>query len=429
MTTASSDGEHKNCSCGTDRRTFIQTGALATGALAFSRPAAAARATPLPVASKKVTVVLFQRGGADALTLIAPTGDANYAVRRPTLAVAAPGQPGSVVGLYMDPVFSMHPSLPRLHAAYQAPGSTVGLVHACGYLPYDRSHFESQDMFETGSLDNSLPDGWVNRHLMATQSAQDAPVRALALRGSLPRSLQGPYPTYAVSSTASLVFQGRLPDVRPTIEGIVDTTPSFAMSAQRQLAYNSAISTFDLIDLFSVLHPTTYVPANGAVYPNTSLGRALKETAELIKARLGVEFIAVDQNGWDHHSALLANVATYATEFDNSIGAFFTDLGVRAADVCVVVMTEFGREFTENGSAGTDHGVGGVMMVIGGQTRGGQVHGIWPGLANSQLQDGRFLAPRNDYRNVLLEVLQRHMGGTATDAVFPRHRYAPIGLF
>jgi uncharacterized protein (DUF1501 family) len=189
------------------------------------------------------------------------------------------------------------------------------------------------------------------------------------------------------------------------------------------------MSSFDLIDHFAGLDPANYVPANGAVYPTTSLGRSLREAAELIKAGLGVEFIAVDQGGWDHHSALLTRIPTYATDLDQAITALFTDLGALGDHVVVVTMSEFGREVRENGSGGTDHGVGGAMIVAGGGVSGGQVHGSWPGLAANALADGRFLAPSNDFRDVLLEILERHMGGTAQYDVFPGHGYAPLGIF
>lgn len=410
---------------GLDRRSFLQTGAL-LGAGALAGPLRAAAAAP-PLARRPVTVVLFQRGGADQLCLFAPTGDSNYAALRPTTAVAAPGGPGSVVGLYMDPTFSMHPSLLGLHAAYTAPQSRVAVVHATGHVPYDRSHFTSQDLMETGTADGSRTDGWINRHLQATATANDAPVRALALLGSRPRSLAGAYPCYAVASTADLAFKARLPDMRQTLQLIVENTPIAAMSAPHQLAYRSSINAFDLIDHFAGLSPSTYVPAGGAVYPNSSLGRSLRQAAELIKADLGVEFIAVDQGGWDHHSSLLTRVATYATDLDAAVSAFLTDLGPRA-NVVLVTMSEFGREVRENGSFGTDHGVGGAMLLAGGSVRGGQVHGVWPGLAPSALRDGRFLAPANDFRDVLTELLEHHMGGTDANVVFPGHAFTPIGV-
>lgn len=426
---SASDRDRGDRSSGTDRRTFLKASAVATGAAAFAaRPLPARGGRPAGRLSNKVTVVLFQRGGSDALSLYAPTGDPYYAGLRPTVAVPPPGSSAPGEGLPMDATFAMNPAMPGLHAAYTAPGSRVAVVHAVGYLPYDRSHFESQDLFEMGAAGPGVTSGWINRHLLATSTPQDAPVRGLALRGSLPRSMVGTYPCYAVASTTDLAFQGTQPDVRGFLELIVDHTPTAAMPPAKQLAYFSAMSSLDLIDHFAVLDPAHYVPANGAVYPTTTLGRVLREAAEVIKADLGVEFIAVDQGGWDHHSSLLSRIATYGADFDAAVTAFLTDLGTVADDVVLVSMSEFGREVRENGSAGTDHGAGGAMLVAGGTVQGGQVHGIWPGLAPAALQDGRYLAPRNDFRDVLLEILQDHMGGTNAAAVFPGHSYTQLGV-
>ena len=100
------------------------------------------------------------------------------------------------------------------------------------------------------------------------------------------------------------------------------------------------------------------------------------------------------------------------------------------SEVVIIVMSEFGRTVAVNGSQGTDHGVGGAMMVIGGAAQGGQVHGIWPGLAPSALVgNARYLAPSNDFRDVILEVLQSHVGGTDAAAVFPGHTPGTLGIF
>ncbi|MEO6593323.1 MAG: DUF1501 domain-containing protein [Planctomycetota bacterium] len=414
---------------GHDRRTFLTSSVLATGAFALGGPlgARAPVAAGRPGTATKVTVVLFQRGGADNLNLYAPTGDANYALLRPTIGITPPGQIGTVVGLPMNATFSMNPALAGVHAAYTAPASSAGIVHAVGYQRYNRSHFESQDLYETALQAGAAAEGWINRHLQVTAAPGDAPVRGLALTGALPRSMYGTFPCFAVGSTADLAFLG-LPDSRLFLEAITDSTPTGGMLPQQQLAYQSGADAFDLIDLFASLHPTTYVPANGAVYPAGALGKALREVAEAIKADLGVEIFAVDHNGWDHHAGLVARIGTLATELNQAITAFFTDLGAASSDVALVTMSEFGREVQENGSAGTDHGVGGAMLVMGGPTNGGQVHGVWPGLANAALEAGRFLAPSNDFRDVLREVLDVHMGGTDPGIVFPSHTYTPIGV-
>jgi uncharacterized protein (DUF1501 family) len=409
------------------RRAFLQTTALASAA-AMAVPAnAMAPARVSRGANGKVTVVLFQRGGADFLNLYAPTADPNYAVLRPTVGIAPPGSTTGVVGLPLDATFAMHPAMSGVHAAFTAANSTTALVHAVGYQPYNRSHFVSQDLYETALQANTTGDGWINRHLQVTSSPTSAPVRALALRGSLPRAMAGAYPCYAVASTQELVFGGAA-DTRLYLETIVGSTPTLGMAAPQQLAYQSAQATFGLLDLFAALDPLNYVPANGAAYPAGNLGKALREIAELIKADLGIEFYALDHGGWDHHHNLVASIAPLATELSAAITAFFTDLGTLAADVVLVTMSEFGREVRQNGSSGTDHGVGGAMLVRGGAVVGGQVHGAWPGLANGALQDGRFLAPANDYRDVLREILVQHMGGTDPNVVFPGRLYQPIGV-
>ncbi len=425
---------HEDLDCcgqspGSDRRTFLKSGALATGAFALGGPLAArARLSSGRAGTAgRVTVVLFQRGGADHLNLYAPTGDPNYALLRPTIGIVAPGQPGAVVGLLMNATFSMHPALAGVHARYTAPGSTFGIVHAVGYQPYNRSHFESQDLYETTLQAGFAAEGWINRHLQATAAPGDAPVRGLALTGALPRSMVGAYPCFAVGSTKDLAFLG-LPDSRLFLEAITDSTPTAGMPAPQQLAYQSGIDSFDLIDLFAGLDPVNYVPANGAVYPTGALGASLREVAEVIKQNLGVEFFAVDQGGWDHLAGLVARIATYATDLNQAVTAFFTDLGAAGVDVVLVTMSEFGREAGENGSGGADHGVGGAMLVAGGAVHGGQVHGVWPGLATAALESGRFLAPSNDFRDVLREILDQHMGGTDPALVFPNHTFTPIGV-
>jgi uncharacterized protein (DUF1501 family) len=304
----------------------------------------------------------------------------------------------------------------------------MGVVHALGHLPYHRSHFESQDLFETGYFGGLFPDGWINRHLRATDTPTAPPVRGLAIRSSLPRSMDGPYPCFAVASVADLQFTAAQPDVRTTLESIVSTTATSGMSPARQGLYSGMVSSFDLIDHFAGVNPATYVPQNGASYPSTSIGNGLRQIAQVIRADLGVEVFQVDQTGWDHHTGLVASVPIYAGALDAAVSAFVQDLGALMDDVVVLVMTEFGREVRQNGSAGSDHGAGGAMLVIGGSVNGGQVHGAWPGLATSALAEGRFLQPLNDFRRVILEVLVDHMGGTDPQIVFPNFSYVPLGV-
>lgn len=411
---------------GSTRRAILQAGVVATGALAMPKSLAARARTARPGNPTKVTVVLFQRGGADHLNLYAPTGDSNYANLRPTVGVGAPGSGATVEGLAMNPTFSMHPAMPGTHAAFVAPGSRCGIVHAVGYAPPDLSHFESQSIYET-TLSGVGAGGWINRHLQATSTAQDAPVRALAIRSALPESMWGPYPCYAVARTNDLVYTGPS-DARAVLAKLSQGDQAVAQLPAQQAAYQSQRDTFALLDLFGGLDPENYVPANGAAYPESGLGSSLRQVAEVIKAGLGVEFFAVDQGGWDHHSDIVNRIAMNASDLDASITAFFDDLGLLADDVLLVTMSEFGRTAHENGSAGTDHGMGGAMLLRGGSVNGGVVHGNWPTVAPAALVSGNYLDPVNDFRDVLREVLDVHMGGTDPALVFPGWVNQPVGV-
>ncbi len=129
-----------------------------------------------------------------------------------------------------------------------------------------------------------------------------------------------------------------------------------------------------------------------------------------------------DIGGWDHHSNENGQLTNQLRQFGSSLAAFTQDLGDRMEDVVLVTMSEFGRTAAENGNAGTDHGHGNVMMVLGGGVRGGRLYGEWPGLEPEQLFERRDLAVTTDFRDVLGELVSGHLG-QKVDQVFPG--YAP----
>lgn len=164
---------------------------------------------------------------------------------------------------------------------------------------------------------------------------------------------------------------------------------------------------------------------NGAMYPMGSFGRQLKQAASLIKARAGLKVVTLNMGGWDTHSNQgggdpSARMSLLLREFSEGVQAFFTDLGVAATRVLMLTTTEFGRTAAENGSKGTDHGNASTWMAIGPNVRGGiHLKGRWPGLASSQLVDGRALAYDVDFRSVYSNVLSRFLGATNLSAVLP----------
>jgi uncharacterized protein (DUF1501 family) len=180
--------------------------------------------------------------------------------------------------------------------------------------------------------------------------------------------------------------------------------------------------TFEAVKMLKAADPARYTPAPGANYPRGRFGDSLRQVAQLLKADLGVEVAFADIGGWDHHvneGNTQGQLANLLREFSQSIAAFWIDLGDLGEDTILVSMSEFGRTARQNGTGGTDHGHANVMFVVGGPVRGGKVYGRWPGLEQSQLWEGRDLALTTDFRQVLGEMVYRHLGNRDLAQVFP----------
>ena len=174
--------------------------------------------------------------------------------------------------------------------------------------------------------------------------------------------------------------------------------------------------------------------AAGADYPRGRFGQALQQIAQLIKSDVGLEMAFADIGGWDHHvnelgpcpsEGVLANLLR---EYGQALSAFWKDMGDRMNDVVVVSMSEFGRTARENGNRGTDHGHANSMFAMGGGVKCGKVYGKWPGLEKEQLDEGRDLALTTDFRDVLGELVSRHLGNPSLRSVFPGYDPKVLGL-
>jgi uncharacterized protein (DUF1501 family) len=185
--------------------------------------------------------------------------------------------------------------------------------------------------------------------------------------------------------------------------------------------------TFDAVRTLQTIGREPYVAATGVRYPAGKLGRSLQQIARMIKADVGLEVAFADMGGWDTHVNEVAArptagpLANLLSEFGQTVAAFYRDLGDRVEDTVIVTMSEFGRTARENGNRGTDHGHANVMFVLGGSVRGGKIHGDWPGLAREQLYEGRDLALTTDFRDVLSELVAKHLGVPDVAKVFPGH--------
>ncbi len=192
--------------------------------------------------------------------------------------------------------------------------------------------------------------------------------------------------------------------------------------------------TFEAVSILQSVQKRPYEPSAGAQYPAGRFGASLKQIAQLIKADVGVEMAFADIGGWDHHvnelgqRASEGQLANLLREYGQALAAFWTDMGDRMADVALVTMSEFGRTAHENGNRGTDHGHANCMFVMGGAVKGGKVYGQWPGLEKEQLYEGRDLALTTDFRDVLGELVAKHMGNGSLAGVFPGYNPKFLGL-
>jgi uncharacterized protein (DUF1501 family) len=397
------------------RRIFMKNGGLALVSLGFAPAFLARTVAAAGNPRRRVLVTIFQRGAVDGLNMVVPFGERDYYAARPSIAIARPGSsPQAAIDL--DGFFGLHPRLAPLKSLYDA--RQLAIVHACGSPDGTRSHFDAQDYMESATPGvKSTPDGWLNRYLHAREHQAATPFRAVALAPQLPRSLQGLAPALAIGQIGQFgIRAGQATDmVQASFEA------EYAAAAQSVL-HQTGREAFDAVRMLKSADPRRYQPENGAEYPRTPYGEALRQIAQLIKADIGLEVAVAESGNWDHHvneGAADGQIAARLDDFGNGIAAFVRDLGDRMSDIVVLTMSEFGRAVAENGNRGTDHGHGNAMMIIGGGVRGGKVYGKWPGLAREQRYEGRDLSVTTDFRTVFAEVVQSHLGLTDTRPVFP----------
>jgi uncharacterized protein (DUF1501 family) len=407
------------------RRAFVkETGlALVSFGLAPRFLVRAAQAAP-GGARPPVLVAIFQRGAADGLNIVIPHGDPAYARLRPSIGIPAPARGADDRSLDLDGFYGFHPSLAPLLPIFRR--GELACVHAIGSPDATRSHFDAQDYMEAGTPGvKATADGWLNRCLQQGAARDEASAfRGVALAPILPRALQGPATALAVPSLDAF-------DLRDAAGTGSDLQPGFE-SLYRQAVHDflggTAQTTFDAVKRLRAARPTARLPEHGAVYPRGRFGDALRQTAQLIKADLGLEIAFLEIGGWDHHVAeggARGQLAGRLQEFAQGLAALWQDLGDRRGDVVVLTMTEFGRTVRENGNAGTDHGHATVMFALGGRVRGGKVYGRWPGLAREQLFEGRDLALTTDFRDLFAEVAVRHLGLSWKAPLFPGYALRP----
>ena len=350
----------------------------------------------------KTLVVVFLRGGADGLNMVAPAHDDGYHRARPRIAI----KDTDTGAAKLHDGFVLNPILKDLAAPYR--DGALAVVHAVGSEDTTRSHFEAQDLMERAG---DVAGGWLGRYLRFRGAPISSALSAIAVSRALPESLRGaPSATVMRSLEDFTLGKGGGP--------LQDSLKKLYAKEHDALG-DSARDTLEALDRIENLRKATYSPAHGASYENDDFSQGMKQVARLVKARVGLEAVSLDIGGWDSHITQSAIMDPQMRRLNGGLSAFYRDMGKTMANVTVVVMTEFGRRLGENSAFGTDHGRGSVMFLMGGGVKGGRVLGEWPGLTKEVLEGPGDLPVKTNYRNVLAPILQRHSPQVDLAKVFP----------
>lgn len=380
--------------------------ALIAGGSFFLASSAGALTVSRQAGDRKFVLVIL-RGAMDGLAAVAPYADPHYRAARGKLALAEPGAMDGVLPLTEG--FGFHPNLAFLHERWNS--QELAILPACASPYRERSHFDAQDVLETGVAEVfGASDGWLGRALNALPP--EAAREAVAISGALPLVLRG--------STSATSW-----------------APSFAPSASD----DTLIRLMDLYAGDGLLGPAlaSAIETNaiaGASGMDTMGGKGKRSgpgaykglaeaAARLLSAEGGPAAAVLSFDGWDTHAnqgAANGQLALRLAGLDAALRALKDGLGPHWQKTVVAVVTEFGRTVAENGTGGTDHGTGSTSFLLGGAVSGGKFAGDWPGLSPKALFEGRDVAPANDLRSLFMAVLQDHWGierSVLSGKVFP----------
>ena len=346
--------------------------------------------------TERRVIFLIQRGAADGLATLAPTGDPAYAGLRGELAAELMDRPR------LGGMFALHPALERIGGLY---GEGQALFAHAVASPYrDRSHFDGQNVLETGGeRPYERKDGWMNRLIGLIPGAP----RALAISATIPAALRG---SIQVSSYAPTNLPEAPQDLLQRVSMLYES------DAQLHALWGEALQTRAMAgDL-----------AGGTQRGAVAAGQLI---ASLMAGPDGARIVMAETTGWDTHAGQRGRLNTQLTALDALIGALKDSLGAAWSQTLVIVATEFGRTAAVNGTGGTDHGTGSLAMLLGGTVAGGRILADWPGLAPAQLYEGRDLKPTQSIDAVLAGALAGHFGldpQRAAPLLFPGGAGTPL---
>ncbi|MEL7320012.1 MAG: DUF1501 domain-containing protein [Pseudomonadota bacterium] len=376
-----------------NRRTML-AGSMILGASSLAAPRMAFANAP----GERNLLFVLLRGAMDGMAMLAPTGDPGYEALR---AAASPDYEGAT---RIDPLFQLHPAFENVGKAYTAGDALFVNATATSYR--DRSHFDGQDLLETGGAKpHSLRQGWLNR-LVGLMSDGQAP-RALAIAPTMPLALRGDAPAsnYAPSALpeASADFMGRVAKL-------------YADDDQLAGLFAAALETRDMA-------------ADDGLKNLRDATAAGELAASLMRGADGARIAMIELGGWDTHANQRGAFNRPARQLDTLLGAYAKSMGAAWDNTLVMVATEFGRTARYNGTNGTDHGTASATLLMGGAVRGNRVLGDWPGLAPSQLYQERDLRPTTALESVLAGAVSEHFAldpARAMERLFPGRSSAAL---
>ena len=374
--------------------------------------AAAAQAAGAPDAT--ILVSLYLDGGNDGLNTLVPVSDPRYAQLRSRIGI----DPATVLPLFDTTSFGWHPSLAGLRELYDA--GKVAVLPAVDYSHPDQSHFNSGGYWRSGIV-GPAPDrtGWLGRTLDAI-GTRDNPLQGIHVGWGQDPSLNGHRaPVATVSSPSDFGFY--IPDVweekafLPTYRRLSRARAKHPALAAVRSMYANTIETHDRLAPLAKEDKPAPPPLP---YPDTNLGKALGNLGRMLGGGFGTRVAVVSSGGFDTHDAQSQEHAALLQDLGDSLRAWQADLDARGLSerVLTMVWSEFGRRPEDNDSAGTDHGAGGLLLLVGNRANGG-IRSEFPGLAQLDADDN--LITTTDFRSVYASLLEQWLGVEAA-RVLPR---------
>ncbi len=364
-------------------------------------------------------LVVILRGALDGLSAVPPISDPAYADLRGEIALPKEGTYGA---LPLDGFFALHPAMKTFARLYREKKASVVHAVATGYR--ERSHFDGQDVLESGySGAGRVDSGWLNRALLAMPKGA---------RVNPQGELVNPQGGLAIGPATPLILRGQAPVMGWAPQQVPNAGEDLAarvldLYTHRDPALGHALAAGLDTDRMAKAQGMSgdAAKAQGGSADPRGMVHAAQGAARLMMAADGPRVAALSFDGWDTHAnqgGATGRLANLLGGLDGAFGMFEEVLKPVWNDTAVVVVTEFGRTARINGTVGSDHGTGTVAFLLGGAVAGGRIFADWPGLAQAQLHEGRDLKPTIDLRGVLKGLLQDHLGvaNTAlTDTIFP----------